>query len=202
VPNFAPKNLIIMHLSLKEIFSVTLVLFAVIDILGSIPVIIEIEEKTGSRIKPGVATLAAGILMILFLFLGESILNLMGVDLSSFAIAGAIVIFFLALEMILGIHIFRERPDETSSTTIVPIAFPLIAGAGTLTTILSIRSEYLIENVIIGIIINLAFVYLTLKIIPWIQRKLGKGGTSILRRIFGIVLLSIAIKLFRTNIGF
>lgn len=182
--------------------SVTLILFAVIDILGSVPVIIEIENKTGSRIKPGIATLAAGILMIVFLFLGESILILIGIDISSFAIAGAIVIFLLALEMILGINIFREKSNDASSTTIVPVAFPLIAGAGTLTTILSIRSEYRIENVIIGIILNLGFVYLTLKILPWIQAKLGRGGTSVLRRIFGIVLLSIAIKLFRTNLGF
>jgi len=191
-----------MNISLKEISSVTLILFAVIDILGSVPVIIDIEQKAGKPIKPAVATIAAGSLMIVFLFLGESILQLIGIDVASFAIAGAIVIFVLALEMVLGINIFRERPNEGSSTTIVPIAFPLIAGAGTLTTILSIRSEYLIENVVIGMIVNLIFVYLTLKAIPWIQKKLGKGGTSVLRRIFGIVLLSIAIKLFRTNIGF
>jgi len=191
-----------MHLSIKEISSVSLILFAVIDILGSVPVIIDIEQKVGKPIKPGIATIAAGILMIVFLFLGESILLLIGIDVASFAIAGAIVIFVLAIEMVLGINIFRERPNEGSTTTIVPIAFPLIAGAGTLTTILSLRSEYFLENVIIGIVVNLLFVYLTLKALPWIERKLGKGGTSVLRRIFGIVLLSIAVKLFRTNIGF
>lgn len=191
-----------LQLSLKEISSVTLVLFAVIDILGSIPIIIDLEMKSGKKINSGIATIAAGALMILFLFLGESILMLIGIDIPSFATAGAIVIFILALEMILGINIFKQGQSESNSTTIVPIAFPLIAGAGTLTTILSIRAEFMLENVIIGIIVNLMFVYLVLKATPWIQRKIGKGGTSVLRRIFGIVLLSIAIKLFKENFVF
>lgn len=189
-----------LHFSIKEIFSVTLVLFAVIDILGSIPIIIDIKEKAG-KIKARSATIVAGIIMILFLFLGESILKLFGVDFGSFAIAGAIVIFILALEMVLGIDIFKQTPETSNSSSIVPIAFPLIAGAGTLTTILSIRAEYALENVLIGIILNLLFVYFILKITTRIQKILGQNGTNILRKVFGIILLAIAIKLFKTNIG-
>ncbi|MEA3494759.1 MAG: MarC family protein [Bacteroidota bacterium] len=189
-----------LHFSIKEIFSVTLVLFAVIDILGSIPIIIDVKEKAG-KIKARSATIVAGIIMILFLFLGESILKLFGVDFGSFAIAGAIVIFILALEMVLGIDIFKQTPETSNSSSIVPIAFPLIAGAGTLTTILSIRAEYALENVLIGIILNLLFVYFILKITTRIQKILGQNGTNILRKVFGIILLAIAIKLFKTNIG-
>ncbi len=186
-------------LSFKEIFSVSLVLFAVIDILGSIPIILDLKEKNGN-IRAGQATITAGILMILFLFLGESILKLFGVDISSFALAGSFVIFILALEMVLGVTIFKPENDNGSSSSIVPLAFPLIAGAGTLTTILSIRAEYELQNIFIGIIINLGFVYYVLRITPWIQDKLGKGGTNVLRKIFGIILMAIAIKLFRSNL--
>ncbi|MFC2114251.1 MarC family protein [Bacteroidota bacterium] len=191
-----------LHVNFVEIISVTLILFAVIDILGSVPVIIDIQLKTGGKVYSGKATIVAGVLMVLFLFLGESILKLIGIDIASFAIAGAIVIFLLALEMILGVDIFKQSPDESSSTSIVPIAFPLIAGAGTLTTILSIRAEYALENVMIGIVLNLVFVYLVLRSTNWIQNKIGRGGVNVLRKIFGIVLLAIAIKLFRTNVGF
>ncbi|MBT3302624.1 MAG: MarC family protein [Bacteroidetes bacterium] len=191
-----------LQLSFKEIFSVTLVLFAVIDILGSVPIVIDLKIKAGGKIQSGKATIVAGIIMILFLFLGESILSLFGVDFASFAIAGAIVIFFLALEMVLGVDIFKQSPGGDSTTSIVPLAFPLIAGAGTLTTILSIRAEYQFENVLIGIIVNLLFVFLVLKSTDWIQKKIGHGGVNVLRKIFGIILLAIAIKLFRNSLGF
>lgn len=185
--------------SFKEIMTVTLILFAVIDILGSIPVVISLREKSG-KINAGAATLVSGAIMILFLFLGESILNLIGLDIASFAVAGAIVIFLIGLEMVLGISLFKSEP-KSSATSIVPIAFPLIAGAGTLTTILSIRAEFAVQNIIVGILINLVVVFVVLTITPWLQRKLGKNGTDILRRVFGIVLLALAVKLFKTNLG-
>lgn len=190
-----------LQISFREIFSVTLILFAVIDILGSIPIIIDLKERKGGQIESGKATIVAGLFMIIFLFLGERILNLFGVDISSFAIAGSFVIFALALEMVLGVDIFKNDPSSNNDATIVPIAFPLIAGAGTLTTILSLRAEYHFENVLIGIIFNLLFVFIVLKATPWIQKILGKAGTNILRKIFGIILLAIAVKLFKTNIG-
>lgn len=192
----------VLNFSIKEIFSVTLVLFAVIDILGSIPIIIDLEDKIGKRVKAGTATFASGVLMVVFLFVGESILGLFGIDLRSFALAGAIIIFLLAFEMILGRDIFKQGSNDANASTIVPVAFPLIAGAGTLTTILSVRSQYTLENVIVGILLNLVFVYIVLRATPWIQKVLGKGGTSILRRIFGIVLLAIAVKLVQTSIAF
>ena len=190
-----------MHFSFKEIFSVTLVLFAIIDILGSVPIIIDLKIKAGGNVQSGKATIVAGIIMILFLFLGESILSLFGVDIESFAVAGAIVIFFVALEMVLGVKIFKQKPGDSSSS-IIPIAFPLIAGAGTLTTILSIRAEYQLVNVLVGIVVNLVFVYWVLKSTGWIQKKIGPGGVNVLRKIFGVILLAIAVKLFRTSLLF
>lgn len=184
---------------LKEIVSVTLILFSIIDILGNLPIIIGMKEQ-GKVIESGKATLAAGVLMIAFLFGGESILKLLGVDVPSFAIAGAIVIFIMGLEMVLGMHIFNETGNG-SSTSIVPIAFPLIAGAGTLTTILALKAEYFVQNIAMGIAINLVLVYVVLRSSNWIQRKIGKGGAEVLRKIFGIILLAIAVKLFRTNLG-
>lgn len=185
-------------LSLKEIFSVTLILFSVIDILGSIPIIINLRKKVG-HIQSGKATIAAGLLMILFLFLGQSILKLFGIGVDDFAIAGALIIFALGAEMILGIELFKPDPEaSTTSASIVPIAFPLIAGAGTLTTILTLKSEYTQANIAIGIVINLGIVYAVLKSTNWLERKLGKTGLDVLRRIFGIILLSIAIKIFKS----
>lgn len=184
---------------LKEIVSVTLILFSIIDILGNLPIIIGMKEQ-GKIIESGKATLVAGALMIAFLFGGESILKLLGVDVPSFAIAGAIVIFIMGLEMVLGMHIFDESTNG-SATSIVPIAFPLIAGAGTLTTILALKAEYLVQNIAIGIAINLVLVYVVLRSSSWIQKKIGKGGAEVLRKIFGIILLAIAVKLFRTNLG-
>ncbi|MEO0899919.1 MAG: MarC family protein [Bacteroidota bacterium] len=183
----------------KEIFSVTLILFSIIDILGNLPIIISLKEQ-GKTIESGKATLISGVLMITFLFGGESILNLLGVDVASFAIAGAIIIFLMGMEMIMGITLFKESENSTA-TTIVPVAFPMIAGSGTLTTILSLRAEFQVLNIAIGIAINLIMVFLALRSSGWIQSKIGKGGSEVLRKVFGIILLAIAVKLFRTNLG-
>ncbi|WP_026953099.1 MarC family protein [Algoriphagus mannitolivorans] len=184
--------------NVKEIFSVSLILFSVIDILGSIPIIINLRKKVG-HIQSEKATLAAGLLMIAFLLAGKSILNLFGIGVEDFAIAGALIIFAVGAEMILGIELFKPDPEASSSASIVPIAFPLIAGAGTLTTILTLKAEFEQINIGIGIIINLVFVYAVLKSTTWLERKLGKTGLDVLRRIFGIILLSIAVKIFKTN---
>ncbi|MFC0263430.1 MarC family protein [Fontibacter flavus] len=184
--------------SIKEIFSVTLILFSVIDILGSIPIIINLRKKVG-QIQSEKATIAAGVLMLLFLFVGKSILGLFGIGVEDFAIAGALIIFALGAEMILGIELFKPDPEaSTTSASIVPIAFPLIAGAGTLTTILTLKAEYTQMNIAVGIVINLLIVYVVLKSTNWLERKLGKTGLDVLRRIFGIILLSIAIKIFKS----
>jgi len=182
----------------KDFITVSLILFAVIDILGSIPVLVDIKRKTGT-IQSRNATLAAGIIMILFLLIGEQLLGFIGIDIASFAIAGSIVIFLIGLEMILGMDIFKSDPSDNSAS-IVPIAFPLVAGAGTLTTILSLKAEYNIGVIVGGILFNLLIVFLVLKTVPFLERKLGQGGINVLRRIFGIVLLAIAIKLFKSNL--
>jgi multiple antibiotic resistance protein len=184
----------------KEIVSVTLILFSVIDVLGSLPVIVDFRKKLG-KIESEKATLAAGFIMVVFLFLGERLLSLFGVDVASFAIAGAIILFLLGLEMILGRNIFKHDNMDVGVASIVPIAFPIIAGAATMTTLLSLRSAYAIENILVGILLNLFFVYLVLKSSNWLERKLGQGGTDILRKVFGIILLAIAIKLFKTNLS-
>ena len=184
----------------KEIVSVTLILFSVIDVLGSLPLIVDFRIKLG-RIESEKATLAAGAIMILFLFLGDKLLSLFGVDVASFAVAGAIILFLLGLEMILGREIFKHDNLNVSAASIVPIAFPLIAGAATMTTLLSLRSTYQIQNILVGILLNLFFVYIVLKSSNWLEKKLGRGGTDILRKIFGIILLAIAIKLFKTNLA-
>ncbi len=182
----------------KQILSVSLILFSVIDILGSIPIIINLRKKVG-HIQSGKATIVAGILMIAFLLVGKGILNLFGIGVEDFAIAGALIIFALGAEMILGIELFKPDPDATASASIGPIAFPLIAGAGTLTTILTLKAEFEQINIAIGILLNLIFVFIVLKSTNWLERKLGKTGVDVLRRIFGIILLSIAVKIFKTN---
>lgn len=187
-----------MQLVFKDILSITMILFAVIDIIGSLPVIIETRKRVGF-IHAEKATVASLIIMVLFLFLGESILNLIGIDVSSFAIAGSLVIFFLALEMILGIRLYKDEIPETAS--IVPIAFPLIAGTGTMTTLISLQSQYSTENILVGIVVNMIVVYIVLRLVEPLEKLLGKAGISILRKVFGIVLMAIAIKLFRTNAG-
>jgi multiple antibiotic resistance protein len=185
--------------NLKEILSVTMILFAIIDILGAIPVIIELRRKAGGHIQSEKASLVALVLMIVFLFLGEGLLGIIGLDISSFAIAGSIVIFIIAMEMVLGVNFFKEEIPEAVS--IVPLAFPLIAGAGTMTTLLSLKSEYQTANIIVGILINMVFVYAVLKNSQRIEKLFGPTGLHILRKAFGIILLAIAIKLFKTNTG-
>jgi multiple antibiotic resistance protein len=185
-------------LNFKEIVSVTLILFSVIDVVGSLPVIIDLRKKTG-KIESEKATLASALLMIAFLFVGESILKLFGVDVSSFAVAGALIIFLLGLEMIQGRTIFKADDHGAGAAHIVPIAFPLIAGAGTMTTILSLKAEYATANILVGILINLVLIYVVLKSSQWIENRLGPGGMNILRKVFGIILLAIAIKLFKNN---
>ncbi|MDO8992326.1 MarC family protein [Daejeonella sp.] len=182
----------------KQILSVTMILFAIIDILGSIPVVISLRNKVG-HIQSEKASIVALLIMILFLFIGDEMLKIIGLDVSSFAIAGSVVIFIIAMEMILGINFFRE--DVPESASIVPLAFPLIAGSGTLTTLLSLKSEYATQNIIVGIILNICFVYIVLKNTIYLEKLLGKTGLNIMRKAFGIILLAIAIKLFRNNTG-
>lgn len=188
-----------MHFVPRDILTVSLILFAVIDIVGSVPAILAIKQKVGS-IQAEKASFWALIIMLVFLFLGETILAFLGIDLKSFAIAGSIVLFLLAIEMLLGIKLYHDEMPSTAS--IVPIAFPLIAGAGTMTTLLSLRSEYTIENIIAGIVINIIVVYGILRNLKYIEKLLGEGGLSILRKVFSFILLAIAIKLFRANVGF
>jgi multiple antibiotic resistance protein len=185
-------------LNFKEIFSVSLILFSVIDILGSIPFIITIRKREG-KIQSEKATLISAALMVAFLYLGQSILKLFGLDVASFAIAGAVVIFIVALEMILGITLIKDDPDAKGAGSVVPLAFPLIAGAGTLTTILSLRAVYQEVNILIGILLNLLFVYLVLRSSVWLERVIGKSGFAVLRRVFGVILLAIAVKIFKSN---
>ncbi|GAA4210831.1 MarC family protein [Pedobacter jeongneungensis] len=187
-----------MKFNLSQILSTTMVLFAIIDILGAIPVVIELRRKAG-HIESEKASLVATGLMILFLFLGESLLKVIGLDVESFAIAGSFVIFFIAMEMVLGLTIFKEEAPETVS--IVPLAFPLIAGAGTMTTLLSLKTEYHTQNILVGIILNMLFVYFVLKNTNRLEKLFGKSGLNILRKAFGVILLAIAIKLFRNNTG-
>ena len=182
----------------KEVFTASMILFAVINIIGSTPVVVSIKEKVG-KIESEKATLVSMIIMIGFVFVGEEILNLIGIDINSFAVAGAIVIFFIALEMVLGVTMFQGEEPETAS--IVPIAFPLIAGAGTLTTLLSLRAEFQLVNIILAIMINSLFVYIILKSANRIERLLGKNGIGIIKKVFGIILLSISVKLFSSNIS-
>jgi multiple antibiotic resistance protein len=188
-------------LDYKEIFSVTLILFSVIDILGSIPFIMIIRKREG-RIHAEKATLISAVLMVGFLFLGQSILKLFGLDVASFAVAGAIVIFIVAMEMILGITLIKDDPDAKGTGSVVPLAFPLIAGAGTLTTILSLRAVYQESNILIGIILNLIIVYIVLRSSAWLERVLGKSAFAVLRRVFGVILLAIAVKIFKDNVSF
>ena len=187
-----------MRFDIKEIITATMILFAVIDILGSVPIIISLRKKVG-HIQSEKASIVAACIMVAFLFVGESILKLIGIDVNSFAVAGAFVIFFLAIEMILGITLYKDHEPESAS--IVPIAFPLIAGAGTMTSILSLRAEYAVENIVVAIIVNIIFVYVVLKSSSKIERLLGKNGLNIIRKVFGVILLAIAVKLFATNIN-
>lgn len=181
----------------KAVFTASMILFAVIDIIGSIPIIIDLRRKVG-HVQSAKASLVAGLLMIVFLFVGEEMLNLIGINVESFAVAGAIIIFFIALEMILGIQLYQD--DEPETAAVIPIAFPLIAGAGTLTSVLSLRAEFDILSIILAIVINIAIVYAVLKSTKRIERFLGSQGISVVRKIFGVILLAIAVKLFASNV--
>ncbi|WP_371563225.1 MarC family protein [Flavobacterium sp. Arc2] len=187
-----------MDVDLREIATVGMVLFAVIDILGSIPIIVDLRTKVG-HIQSEKATVVAMIIMIMFLFVGEELLNIIGIDVNSFAVAGAFVLFFLALEMILGIRLYKDE-EESKTASIVPIAFPLIAGAGTMTTLLSLKSQYHTINIIIAILLNMILVYLVLKASSKIEGMLGKSGLGVIRKVFGVILLAIAVKLFAANV--
>lgn len=188
---------VVMKFDIREIGTASMILFAVIDIVGSIPIIIDLKKKAG-HIQSEKASIVAGILMVMFLFVGAEILKLIGIDVNSFAVAGSFILFFLALEMILGITLYKDETPETSA--VVPLAFPLIAGAGTMTTLLSLRSEYETVNIIVAIVINIIFVYLVLKSSGKIEHFLGKQGINVIRKIFGVILLAIAVKLFAANI--
>lgn len=186
------------NIDIKEIATVTMVLFAVIDVVGSIPVIIGLKQKVG-EIQAGKASLVSLAIMVVFLFAGKSILELIGLTTNDFAIAGSLVIFFIALEMILGIRLYKDEVSSTAS--VVPLAFPLIAGTGTLTTLLSMRAQYHTISLLIGIVINVVIVFVVLKKLDLLEKILGAGGVAILRKVFGIILLAIAVKIFRTNTG-
>jgi len=186
-------------INFKDIFSVTLILFSVIDILGSLPFIIDIKRKF-LNIEAGKITLVSGLLLFAFLFIGEQILALFGVDVQSFAVAGALIMFFLGLEMVLDLKIFRHDTHEEINSPIVPLAFPLIAGTGSMTTLISLNAEFVRINIIFGILLNLVFVYIVLKSSSFIEKKLGVTGSIILRKFFGTILLAIAIKLMKKNL--
>jgi len=186
-----------MNFSIKEIITATMILFAVIDIIGSIPIIIDLRNKVG-HIQSEKASFVSALIMIAFLFIGEGLLNLIGIDVNSFAVAGSFVLLFLALEMILGIKLYKD--DAPESASVVPLAFPLIAGAGSMTTILSIKAEFETINILIAIIVNILFVYGVLKSSRRLENLFGKGGLSVIRKIFGVILLAIAVKLFAFNI--
>ncbi len=186
-------------INFSEIITVSFALFAVIDILGSIPVLISFKNKMG-HISAWRATLVSGILILLFFFLGKNFLGLLGLDISSFAIAGSIVLFILGLEMVLGIEFFKGDPNAKAGT-VVPIAFPIIAGSGTLTTVMSMKSLYHHYNILIGILINLIIIFIALHLLNKIEKLLGHSGILVIRKFFGVILLAIAVKMFRTNIA-
>ena len=181
----------------KTLLSVTLILFSVIDIIGSLPVIISLKEK-GNKIEAGKASFISMFLMIVFLYIGDQVLKLFGVDVQSFAVAGAIILFFISFEMILGITIFKEE-KKTQKATIVPVAFPLVAGAGTMTTILSLKAKFTNIEILLAIIINVILVYITLRSSDYLKQKLSPSFINVLRKMFGVILLAIAVKLFRDN---
>jgi multiple antibiotic resistance protein len=190
-----------MTFDFKEILTAFMVLFAVIDIVGNIPIIIDLRKKAG-HIQSEKASVIAGIIMIIFLFLGDSILKLIGIDVHSFAVAGAFILFFIALEMILGITLYKQEEGTSMNASVFPLAFPLIAGPGSLTTLLSLKSEFQTENIIIAMVINVVVIYVVLKTSVRIERFIGQNGINIIRKVFGVVLLAIAVKLFTSNIKF
>ena len=181
-----------------ELLKSGMVMFAVIDIVGSIPFLLDIKKKAGDIHAERASLVALGI-MLAFLFLGEGVINFLGIDVNSFAVAGSIVMFFMALEMILGITLFKQSPQSMKTATIVPVAFPLIAGAGSMTSIISLRAEYAAVNIALAILVNMALGYFVLRLTGRIERMLGEGGIAVLQKVFGIILLAIAVKLFSAN---
>ena len=189
-----------MNFNFKEILTAFMVLFAVIDIIGNIPIIIDLRKKAG-HIQSEKASIIAGFIMIVFLFVGNSLLSLIGIDVNSFAVAGAFILFFIALEMILGITLYKDDGGSAAITaTVFPLAFPLIAGPGSLTTLLSLRAEFAIENIIVAVLLNIIFLYIVLKTSSKIERLIGATGIQIIRKVFGVILLAISVKLFAQNI--
>lgn len=188
----------IMNFNFNEILTTFMVLFAVIDIVGNIPIIIDLRKKAG-HIESGKASIIAGSILIIFLLTGEKLLNFIGVDVYSFAVAGSFILFFIALEMILGITLYKDD-DDAINASVFPIAFPLIAGPGSLTTLLSLRSEYAIENILIAILMNVLLIFIVLKTSSKIEKIIGQNGIKIIRKVFGVILLAIAVKLFAANI--
>ncbi len=187
-----------MNFSLMEILAAFMVLFAIIDIPGSIPIIVDIKTKSGD-VHPMKVTIVSFLIFLAFLFIGSPLLGIFGVDVSSFAIAGSFIIFLIAMEMILGVELFKQ--DAHGSGAVFPIAFPLIAGAGSITTVLSLKAEYETVNIFVALVLNMVIIYLVLRLTSRFERILGKGGLQILKKVFGVILLSIAIKLFLTNTG-
>lgn len=186
------------NISVTEIVTITFTLFAVIDVLGSIPVFISLKDQMGGPIRSMQATIASGVFMILFLFLGQPFLNVMGLNVESFAVAGSIVIFIIGMEMVLGLQFFKPEKNPKSGS-VVPIAFPLIAGSGTLTTIMSLKANYFDINILVGIIINCIVIFIVLKSLRWIEKALGPNGLIVVRKFFGVILLAIAVKIFGAN---
>ncbi|MDZ4823504.1 MAG: MarC family protein [Flavobacteriales bacterium] len=187
--------------SWTEIFSCFMVLFAVIDIIGSIPIILDIKQKSGN-IQPWTTTLVSLLLMVVFLIIGEKFLGLFGVDVHSFAVAGSFILFFIAMEMILGIKLFKQKQGSEKIASIVPLAFPIIAGAGTFSTLISLRAEYELPNILVAIALNMPLIFLVLKLTGTIERILGAGGIAVVEKLFGIILLAISVKLFSSNISY
>jgi multiple antibiotic resistance protein len=187
--------------SWSEVASCFMVLFAVIDIIGSIPIILNIKTTSGN-IQPITTTTVSMILMVVFLFVGEKFLGLFGVDVNSFAVAGSFILFFIAMEMILGIKLFKQKDGAEKAASIVPLAFPIIAGAGTFSTLISLRAEYETINIIVAIVLNMPLIFIVLKLTSRIERFLGVGGIAVIEKVFGIILLALAIKLFSNNITY
>lgn len=189
----------VMNFDFKEITAATMILFAVIDIVGNIPIVIKLRKKAG-HIQSAKASIVALVIMIAFVFLGERILNVIGVQVNEFAVAGSFILFFIALEMILGITLFKDEEVSPKTVTVFPLAFPLLAGPGSLTSLVALRAEYKIENIIVAITINILLIYIVLKTSRHIERFMGKNGIAVIQKVFGVILLAIAVKLFTANI--
>ena len=189
----------VMDFNFKEITAATMILFAVIDIVGNIPIVIKLRKKAG-HIQSAKASIIALVIMIAFVFLGESILNVIGVEVNEFAVAGSFILFFIALEMILGITLFKDEEVSPKTVTVFPLAFPLLAGPGSLTSLVALRAEYKIENIIVAIAINILLIYIVLKTSRHIEKFMGKNGIAVIQKVFGVILLAIAVKLFTSNI--